>query len=256
MDVKIIEKTENRIVMEIDDINPAFANALRRVLLNEIPVLAIEDVDIIENTSGFYDEALAHRLGLIPLRFSKLNLKTECKCNGKGCSNCEVSIALDKTGPCIAKASDLVFSNDSKPVDPDIPIAELLDDQKIKLETIAMLGFGHDHIKWQPAVVGYRYFPVVRAKDKSDIGPALKACPHGVFVKKEGSISLSKTINCDLCMACVEACDGVSVSYDDTKFIFTIESVCGLTAEELFLKALDILEDKSKDFVKAVKSLL
>ncbi|MBI5332079.1 MAG: DNA-directed RNA polymerase subunit D [Candidatus Aenigmarchaeota archaeon] len=256
MDVKIFEKSENKIVVEIDDINPAFANSLRRVLLNEIPVLAIEDVDVIENTSGFYDEGLAHRLGLIPLKFSKLNLKDECKCNGKGCSNCQVSISLDKKGPCVIKASDLIFSSDAKPIDPDIPIAELLDEQKVKLEATAMLGVGRDHAKWQPAVVGYRYVPIVKIKDKSDIAAALKACPQGVFVKKDNTIGLSKPINCDLCMRCAELCEGISVSQDDTKFIFTIESVCGLSAEELFLKALDILEDKSKDFVKAVKSVL
>ncbi|MFH0836688.1 MAG: DNA-directed RNA polymerase subunit D [Candidatus Aenigmatarchaeota archaeon] len=256
MDVKIFEKSENKIVMEIDDINPAFANALRRVLLNEIPVLAIEDVDVVENTSGFYDEGLAHRLGLIPLKFSKMNLKSECKCNEKGCSNCEVALSLDKKGPCVVKASDLIFSNDTKPVDPDIQIAELLDGQVIKLEAVAILGLGHEHAKWQPAVVGYRYFPIIRVKDKSDLGPALKACPQGVFVKKDGSIGLSKSINCDLCMRCVDLCEGVSISQDETKFVFTIESVSGLTAEELFLKALDILEDKSKDFVKTIKSLL
>jgi DNA-directed RNA polymerase I and III subunit RPAC1 len=48
-------------------IDTSVANAFRRILLAEIPTLAIEDVFIYQNTSIIQDEVLAHRLGLIPL---------------------------------------------------------------------------------------------------------------------------------------------------------------------------------------------
>ncbi|KNG44173.1 RBP11-like subunits of RNA polymerase [Stemphylium lycopersici] len=48
-------------------IDTSVANAFRRILLSEIPTLAIEDVFIYLNTSIIQDEVLAHRLGLIPL---------------------------------------------------------------------------------------------------------------------------------------------------------------------------------------------
>lgn len=55
--------------MEFDliGVDPSIANALRRILLSEIPTMAIEQVYIWNNSSIIQDEVLAHRLGLIPL---------------------------------------------------------------------------------------------------------------------------------------------------------------------------------------------
>ncbi|KAL0257516.1 DNA-directed RNA polymerase core subunit rpc40 [Diplodia seriata] len=49
-------------------VDAAIANAFRRIMIAELPTLAIEDVYIIKNTSIIQDEVLAHRLGLIPLK--------------------------------------------------------------------------------------------------------------------------------------------------------------------------------------------
>lgn len=48
-------------------VDASIANAFRRILLSELPTLAIEDVFFFDNTSIIQDEVLAHRLGLIPL---------------------------------------------------------------------------------------------------------------------------------------------------------------------------------------------
>ena len=48
-------------------VDASIANAFRRILLAEIPTLAIEDVYVYNNTSVIQDEVLCHRLGLIPL---------------------------------------------------------------------------------------------------------------------------------------------------------------------------------------------
>ncbi|KAL8688987.1 MAG: hypothetical protein Q9218_005235 [Villophora microphyllina] len=56
-------------------IDASIANAFRRILLAEIPTLAIEYVFVHNNTSIVQDEVLAHRLGLIPLTGNPAGLR-------------------------------------------------------------------------------------------------------------------------------------------------------------------------------------
>jgi DNA-directed RNA polymerase I and III subunit RPAC1 len=49
-------------------VDVSIANALRRILLAEVPTIAIENVWISVNHSIVQDEVLAHRIGLIPIK--------------------------------------------------------------------------------------------------------------------------------------------------------------------------------------------
>ena len=73
-----------------------FANSLRRVLLAEVPLMAIDEVMIFDNNGVMIDEQLSHRLGLLPLTSefaSHFVTATECTCL-KGCGKCEVLFEL------------------------------------------------------------------------------------------------------------------------------------------------------------------
>ena len=132
-----------------------YANALRRICLNGVPVFAIDTIDIIENTSVLVDEALAHRLALIPIKTDTTRFVEPSKCDCKsdtGCSNCRVMLVLDTEE---AETTRLVLSNeltsedeDVKPTSDKIPIVELAPAQKIKVEAYARLGRGIEHAKW------------------------------------------------------------------------------------------------------------
>mmetsp|Transcript_24020 Transcript_24020/g.66564 ORF Transcript_24020/g.66564 Transcript_24020/m.66564 type:complete len:383 (-) Transcript_24020:401-1549(-) len=65
--MNVIENEENNLVFELMGCDASFANALRRILLAEVPTVAIENVYMWNNTSIIHDEVLAHRLGLIPI---------------------------------------------------------------------------------------------------------------------------------------------------------------------------------------------
>lgn len=162
MDLKIIEESDMRIKFSLYGVSNAFANSLRRVMISEIPTMAIDRVEFYKNSSGLFDEVIAHRLGLIPLKFDpkKYNLKSDCKCKGKGCSLCEVVLKLDskdmtKENEYTIKSGDLESNDpDVIPLYDDIPIVELLKGQELKLVAYARLGTGKEHAKWQGAVVG------------------------------------------------------------------------------------------------------
>ncbi|GAA0169653.1 DNA-directed RNA polymerase [Lithospermum erythrorhizon] len=61
------KKEEDLIEFDMVGIDASIANAFRRILISEVPTMAIEKVLIANNTSVIQDEVLAHRLGLIPL---------------------------------------------------------------------------------------------------------------------------------------------------------------------------------------------
>ena len=143
--MKLISKKDNKLVFSAE-VGESLANAIRRSAL-EIPILAIDEIEFKKNDSVLYDEVMALRLGLIPLKTEKSFAK-----------NIEVKLKLSAKGPCT------VYSGDLKPSDPKtvvvddkIPITKLLDGKKIKIEAVAMLGQGKEHAKWQPAVVSYGY---------------------------------------------------------------------------------------------------
>ncbi|MEM7826818.1 MAG: DNA-directed RNA polymerase subunit D [Candidatus Aenigmatarchaeota archaeon] len=163
MKIQILEESERKIKFMLSESNNAFANALRRIMISEIPTMAIDTVDFHYNSSGLCDEIIAHRLGLIPLTYNPkfYNLKEDCSCNGKGCSHCQVALSFDskkitKDSEYTVKSGDLKSDDpEVRPIDPEIPIVELLENQKLKFDAIARLGFGKEHAKWQGAVVGY-----------------------------------------------------------------------------------------------------
>ena len=76
MEVQILQKTDDYLRFIVKGIDVSLVNALRRIMLIEVPAMAIDDVVIIENSSVLYDEIIAHRLGLIPLRSD--NLSSTC----------------------------------------------------------------------------------------------------------------------------------------------------------------------------------
>ncbi|MDC0208745.1 DNA-directed RNA polymerase subunit D [Nitrosopumilus sp.] len=138
----VITKDSERIALKLKGVPLQYANALRRVCLNGVPVFAIDTVDIIENTSVLPDEGLAHRLGLIPLKtdLSKYN------------ESDKILLVLDsgESEETRAVLSGELSSEDEsvKPVSEKIPIVQLAPGQKIKVECYARLGRGTEHAKW------------------------------------------------------------------------------------------------------------
>ena len=151
----IISKDERKMSIKLKGVPLQYANALRRICLNGIPIFAIDTIDIIENSSVLPDEGLAHRLGLIPIKtdLGRFNEPTKCDCKSEtGCSNCKVMLVLDSgaaDGPKTIFTDELTSEDDSiKPVSDKIPIVQLATGQRVKIECYARLGRGREHAKW------------------------------------------------------------------------------------------------------------
>ena len=141
--IQVLKSDEKKISIKLKGVTLQYANALRRICLNGVPIYAIDTVDIIENSSVLADEGITHRLGLIPLK-SDLSRTDE--------SDSRIMLVLDsgdtETGRTVTSAE---LSSDDKVVKPSsdkIPIVQLAPGQKIKFEAYAKLGKGTEHAKW------------------------------------------------------------------------------------------------------------
>jgi len=260
MKIKIIDKSDQKLTFLLEETTPQFANAIRRISMVEVPNLAINVVNFNKNDSVLYDEIISHRLAMIPLVFNPkdFNYKDVCDCEGNGCSLCEVVFAINKKGPGKVYSKDMKSSNASvKPFHDNILITELDEGQVLKLTAAANLGTGRDHAKFNAAISFYRYYPIVELKGQlKNAEECMKVCPKNALEIKGNKATV--TMNCDLCQECVKTADPqglLEVHGDERRFVFTVESISGLTAEQITLAAIDILKKKAKELEKDIKRL-
>ncbi|KAJ1444899.1 DNA-directed RNA polymerase [Pelagophyceae sp. CCMP2097] len=215
-----IEVTRSNCVeveLDVVGIDVSIANALRRIMISEVPTVAIEKVYVEENSSVMQDEVLAHRLGLIPIfadpnDFEDLHDPDDAtdantivfglEVRAPNVDPEEARLAAEQGRPNPARHTTPVNSRDIcwlpqgeqetfledrpvKPVQPDILIAKLRPGQSIALEAHACKGIARTHAKWSPvATAAYRMMPKIDLSD--DVVDAradalVKRCPMKVF---------------------------------------------------------------------------
>ena len=150
MSLEIINENDEKVSVKIKGVPRQYANALRRICLNGVPIYAVESIDVLENSSVLADEGVAHRVGLIPL-------KTELSASKDGNENDKIMLTLDSG---ILDETRTILSGDLKsqdgnvvPTSNDIPIVTLAPGQSIKFEAYARLGKGTEHARWNSANV-------------------------------------------------------------------------------------------------------
>lgn len=263
MDVEILEEKDYTLRFALKGTGHAYANALRRAMIAEVPAMAVEDVIMIENTSVLYDEVIAHRLGLVPIKtdLDAYVLPEECDCKSElGCSKCRASFTLESEAvdePLMVYSSDLKPEGDATPVSGSIPIVKLGPTQKLKLEVYARLGRGLEHAKWQPvSACSYKYIPKVtlHADNLANPDEVIRVCPTHVYAgDPENKIVVRDELACTLCMDCVEKAVPVDskktfpvkIEGDETSFLFYVESTGALPPKRIVEEASKVLEKKA-----------
>ena len=246
---------------------PAFANAFRRAMIGEVPTLAIEDVRIYDNTSAFFDEMLAHRLGLIPIKtdLSTYSTQEKCSCGGAGCPGCMVTFTLSVEGPKTVLSSDLIPQDpNATPVYDNIPIVKLTKGQKLVIEAHAILNTGREHAKWQPTLVcGFKNYPVVSISEVCDAcAMCVDECPRGILTVRGKKVEVvdGKLADCSMCKLCERAClssgigdePAITISAEADRYIFVVESDGSLPAKEIMDRALHYIRDQSDELERQI----
>lgn len=280
--IELLELKEDYVKFVLKDTDMSVANALRRVMIAEVPTIAIDMVEIESNSTVLADEYIAHRLGMIPLTSHNASMFKEnrdCDCTSH-CSKCSVVFRINVSNTGDEKL--LVTSKHLKLEQPADDMAEvqpvhhtggevLLTDsavlvvklgknQELNARCIAKKGVGKEHAKWIPAAVAtYQLDPEIVIDDNvmEDLTEQQKedfvnSCPCNVysFNKQTQTVRVENAIECTFCDECVYKAedmgveDLVEITYKKDKFIFTVESVGSLRPEEIVLNAMSVLKSK------------
>jgi DNA-directed RNA polymerase subunit D len=259
MSMKILTHDEKKSRILIKGTTATQLNLFRRIIINKVPSMAIDSIDISENSSALYDEMLAHRLGLLPL---KTDLKSyfkseECKCKGNGCARCTLDLTLEAEGPKMVYASDLVSKDPSViAIHGKTPIVKLLDGQRIKLHAKAIIGTGKSHTKYNPALTFYQNYPTFDIGSVKNADAVIQSCPKKLYQKDGKGLKVSNPELCFLCKACEDISEGnIKVKESSKDFIYTIEPFGQLSAKEIIKEASSEISKQLKALEKEVKSI-
>jgi DNA-directed RNA polymerase subunit D len=255
MELKLLsnENAESKFIL--NNLRVSFVNTLRRLILDEVTVMAVDTVEIRKNDSALYDEMIANRLGLVPLTtdLSSYKLRDQCACEGEGCLSCEVKLSLKKTGPCNVYASDIVSSDPKiKPAFDKMLIVKLFDGQEIDLVATATLGKGKDHAKYSSGYMHYNYLPKITASKDADL-EKIKSEKH-IDIVSNGKIDNDKVLTNNLdCLADYFEQGILTLEESDKDFVITIESYGQLSPKEILFQAANELQIKLNEFEKKLE---
>lgn len=278
MKLNIIRNTPEELVFDMIGVDAPLANALRRILIAEVPTMAIERVYVSENTSVIQDEVLSHRLGLIPLKadpreFEMMTADDESNSMNTLVFKLQVVAGENKADPDgftsvyssqlewqpVGSQADTFEHDPIRPVHDDILIARLKPGQVISLEAHATKGIGKEHAKWSPVgTASYRLLPELVVGEEVEGATAhelVEKCPMGVFDIEDIGRDVAVPVrprDCTMCRECVRGTAGNGKPWKDlvtihrimNHFIFSIESTGCLPAAELFSEAVKILNEK------------
>ncbi|KAJ4948793.1 DNA-directed RNA polymerases I and III subunit RPAC1 isoform X1 [Gymnodraco acuticeps] len=248
--IDIVNLEENSMEFDMVGIDAAIANAFRRILLAEVPTMAIEKVFIYNNTSIVQDEVLAHRLGLVPIKADprlfeyrdageesaeeqgseidtiQLQLKIKCSRNPRATKDSSdprelylnhMVYSSDITWVPIGNQADVFADSVIRPVHDDILIAQLRPGQELDIIMHCVKGIGQDHAKFSPvATASYRLLPEITLLEpvEGEKAERLKRCfSRGVIdIEDVNGTNVAKVVNSRL-----DTCSREVIRHDDLK---------------------------------------
>ncbi|XP_032571324.1 DNA-directed RNA polymerases I and III subunit RPAC1 [Drosophila sechellia] len=290
--IKIVRNDEDGLEFDLIGVYPAIANAFRRLMLSDVPSMAIEKVYIYNNTSIIQDEVLAHRMGLLPLRADPrlfayrteesteagteqdtLEFELKVKCSrrrdaGKDQSNFDDIYKNHKVYSghlkWLPKGKQAQIYSESAVncIHDDILIAQLRPGHELDLRLVAVKGLGRDHAKFSPvATATYRLLPLIKLNREVTGKDAylLQNCfSPGVIGIDENETAYVKDARYDTCSRNVyrypQLNDAVTLARIRDHYIFSVESVGALKPDVIFLEAVKVLKRKCRALIDEIEA--
>jgi len=311
--IEIHSVLPHEIKFTLSNTDVSVANTLRRIMIAEVPTLAIDLVEFTENSTVLNDEYIAHRLGLIPIKYEDPETSRGCDCNSQfmshrncscedGCPRCEVELELDVNFdqvapnrhehdidlPLTITSADLKSNNDcvmpahfisteeqDDAQDLGISIVKIGPGQHLKVRCKARMGIAKEHAKWSPvAVATYRFEPIITINEEACATLTLEqkeelvdVCPDRILVLVEGKLVVAENametatftedlhVKQNLLKAKPEDDHFVTVEHNMERFIFSIESVGSMDAEEILMSSMRVLKERLNDMASKVNDI-
>ncbi|KAH9978985.1 hypothetical protein BGW80DRAFT_1282232 [Lactifluus volemus] len=275
--VRIRELKKDRVNFVLENVDLSFANSLRRVMMADIPTVAIDMVEIVTNTTVLPDEFIAHRFGMIPLVSNNcdeaIRYSRDCTCL-ESCQNCSIELVLNvacnenRTMDITSNHLDVVArggygwreevddgeeiarrsENFGHPVgknDPSVPpvlICKIRKGQELSVRCIAKKGIAKEHAKWSPcSAVSFEYDPHNRLRHTTYW--------YETDIKKEWPLSANAAEE-------EPPRDDEPFDYNlkPQKFYFEVETDGSLGPQEVVMKGLTELQTKLANLILGLKS--
>lgn len=283
MELQILELKPRRLRLEFKGMTAARSNAIRRTLISDVPKLAIEDVEFhlgpirdegtgkdYDSSTSMFDEAIALRLGLLPIPtdLGQFRRKSECTCGGEGCVHCQVMYSIDKKGPCTVYSRDLSPLGDPTLaiLEPEVPIVRLGAHQALLAYATAVIGTAREHAKWQVAqAVGLHPGATVKISKKAGCSETClrhlaESAPAGLLEFSDGKLTFTAPEDPEkalLLEGTQKLCEHGSlvVQYDDTVHRLRFETDGSLSARDALRYALKDLKRRFEELREAVQGI-
>lgn len=238
--MELINKKENKIVFRTE-IEESLANAIRRYV-SHVPIMAIDEVEIMKNDSPLYDETVAHRLGLVPLKNDK---------NVKENAEAKMKLSVKKEG--FVYSGEL--NGEMDVVYDKIPITILDRGQEMELNATVRAGKGIEHSKFNPGLIFYRNVCEI-ILDKS-LREEIKNIFPNIEMKEKGDKIVVRDINGE---EISDVCEGIAQKLGKdvetnvgNELVITVESFGQLDAKEILKKSVGVLKKDLEDLDKAIQ---
>jgi DNA-directed RNA polymerase subunit D len=257
MQLMTVEQEGNVARIVVSKTTPAMMNALRRTIINEVPILAVHDIDFRTQTSALYDEMLAHRIGLNPLTtdydsydYEEITDENERSARSK------LTLTLVAKGPVIVKAGEMKSKDPGvKAAYPEMPLVKLDEGQDLELEATAIMGKGKNHAKWVPGIASYYHEPIINVHKESPDKSTREKFPEAIFTGTKIDVA---RINTPELLDAIEGVDEsvIEIQRKGDSFVFMAESFGMISPKQMITRGVSELTRMLDELQREVKRAL